>query len=38
MQKILASDIDDRRKMGNRSRWQWFEPGAYTTASFVHDH
>jgi hypothetical protein len=36
-QKILASDIDYRRKMGNRSR-RWFELGAYTTTPFVHDH
>jgi ChrR Cupin-like domain len=37
-QKILASDIDERRKMGSRSRLLRFGPGAYTTAPFVHDH
>src|SRR5215468_1812380 len=37
-QKILASDIDERRKMGSRSRLLRFEPGVYTTAPFVHDH
>jgi len=37
-QKILASDIDERRKMGSRSRLLRFAPGVYTTAPFVHDH
>jgi hypothetical protein len=37
-QKILASDLDERRKMGSRSRLLRFEPGVYTTAPFVHDH
>ena len=37
-QKILASDIDERRKTGSRSRLLRFEPGVYTTAPFVHDH
>jgi hypothetical protein len=37
-QKILASDIDERRKMGSRTRLLRFAPGVYTTAPFVHDH
>ncbi|MGH8139864.1 MAG: cupin domain-containing protein [Steroidobacteraceae bacterium] len=37
-QKILASDLDERRKMGSRTRLLRFDPGAYTTAPFVHDH
>jgi hypothetical protein len=37
-QKILASDIDETRKMGSRTRLLRFEPGEYTTAPFVHDH
>ena len=37
-QKILASDLDETRKMGSRTRLLRFEPGEYTTAPFVHDH
>ena len=37
-QKILASDIDETRKMGSRTRLLRFDPGTYTTAPFVHDH
>ena len=37
-QKILASDIDERRKIGSRTRLLRFAQGAYTTAPFVHDH
>jgi hypothetical protein len=37
-QKILASDIDETRKMGSRTRLLRFDPGVYTTAPFVHDH
>jgi hypothetical protein len=37
-QKILASDLDETRKMGSRTRLLKFEPGVYTTAPFVHDH
>src|SRR5262249_51666141 len=37
-QKILASDINEGRKTGSRSRLLRFEPGVYTTAPFVHDH
>ncbi len=38
MQKILASDIDEAKKRGGRTRLMKFEPGVYTTAPFVHDH
>lgn len=37
-QKILASDIDEQGKTGSRTRLLRFDPGAYTTAPFVHDH
>ena len=37
-QKILASDIDEDRKTGSRTRLLRFAPGAFTTAPFVHDH
>jgi hypothetical protein len=37
-QKVLASDLDEQRKMGSRTRLLRFDPGAYTTAPFVHDH
>jgi hypothetical protein len=37
-QKILASDIDETNKMGSRTRLLRFDPGAFTTAPFVHDH
>ena len=30
-QKILASDIDEARKMGGRTRLLRFDPGTYTT-------
>jgi len=37
-QKTLASDLDETRKMGSRTRLLRFDPGVYTTAPFVHDH
>lgn len=37
-QKILASDIDETRKVGSRTRLLRFAPGAFTTTPFVHDH
>ena len=37
-QKILASDLDEVRKMGGRTRLLRFAPGAYTVQPFVHDH
>ncbi|MCG8544068.1 MAG: cupin [Alphaproteobacteria bacterium] len=37
-QKILAADIDEVNKTGSRSRLLKFDPGAYSTEPFVHDH
>ena len=37
-QKILASDLDEQRKTGSRTRLLRFDPGAFTTAPFIHDH
>jgi hypothetical protein len=37
-QKILASDIDENKKTGSRSRLLRFDPGVFTTAPFKHDH
>lgn len=37
-QKVLASDLDEHHKKGSRTRLLRFEPGAFTTAPFVHDH
>ena len=37
-QKILAADIDEANKTGSRSRLLKFDPGAYSTEPFVHDH
>jgi hypothetical protein len=37
-QKVLASDIDEARKVGSRTRLLRFAPGAFTTSPFVHDH
>lgn len=37
-QKILASDLDEVKKMGGRTRLLRFAPGAFTTKPFVHDH
>lgn len=37
-QKILASDLDEVNKMGGRTRFLRFAPGAFTTKPFVHDH
>ena len=37
-QKILASDIDEGAKTGSRSRLLRFDPGAFSTEQFVHDH
>jgi hypothetical protein len=37
-QKILASDLDETRKTGSRTRLLRFAPGEYTTKPFVHDH
>src|SRR5438067_13592056 len=37
-QKILASDIDEIKKSGSRTRLLRFAPGAYTSSTLVHDH
>ena len=37
-QKILASDIDETRKTGSRTRLLRFAPNTHTTLPFVHDH
>lgn len=37
-QKILASNIDESRQSGSRTRLLRFAPGAFTTKPFVHDH
>lgn len=37
-EKILASDIDDGKKSGSRTRLLRFEPGVFTTEPFVHEH
>lgn len=37
-QKILAADIDEEKKTGSRSRLLRFDPGAFSTVPFVHDH
>jgi hypothetical protein len=37
-QKILASNLDEDKKMGSRSRLLRFDPAVFTTAPFVHDH
>lgn len=37
-QKILASDLDETAKTGSRSRLLRFDPGAFSTQPFVHDH
>lgn len=37
-QKLLASDLDEEKKTGSRTRLLRFDPGEYTTAPFVHDH
>jgi acetoin utilization deacetylase AcuC-like enzyme len=37
-QKILASDIDETKKKGSRTRLLKIDAGAFTTEPFVHDH
>lgn len=37
-QKMLASDLDETRKSGSRTRLLRFAPGAYSTEPFIHDH
>ena len=37
-QKMLASDLDEDRKTGSRTRFLRIEPGCYSTQPFIHDH
>lgn len=37
-QKILAGDLDEANKIGNRTRLLRFAPGIYTTEPFVHEY
>ncbi len=37
-QKILASDIDEAKQSGSRTRLLRFAPATFTTEPFVHDH
>ena len=37
-QKVLASDLDETAKTGSRTRLLRFDPGAFSTTPFVHDH
>ncbi len=37
-QKIIAGELEEQRKRGNRTRLLRFEPGSYTTKPFVHDY
>ena len=37
-QKIIAGELDEKNKRGNRTRLLSFEPGIYTTKPFVHDY
>ena len=37
-EKILAGSLDEKNKVGNRTRILKIEPGAFSTEPFVHDH
>jgi len=37
-QKIIAGDLDENNKRGNRTRLLKFAPGAYTVTPFVHEY
>ena len=37
-QKIIAGELDEVGKKGNRTRFLRFLPGVYTTAPFVHEY
>ncbi len=37
-QKILASDFDEKKKRGSRTRLLRFDPGTYTVSPFVHEY
>jgi hypothetical protein len=37
-QKIIAGELDEKNKSGNRTRLLRFAPGTYTTEPFVHEY
>ena len=37
-QKIIAGELDEKNKHGNRTRLLRFDPGTYTTEPFAHDY
>jgi hypothetical protein len=37
-QKVIAGELDERAKKGNRTRLLRFAPGTYTTDPFVHEY
>ena len=37
-EKILAGSLDEKNKVGNRTRILRIEPGAYSTVTFVHEY
>ena len=37
-QKVLTSDLDEDGKTGSRTRFLRFDPGAYSTEPFIHNH
>ena len=37
-QKVLTSDLDEKKKTGSRSRFLRIKPGVYSTEPFVHEH
>jgi hypothetical protein len=37
-EKIIAGELDEKNKRGNRTRLMRFAPGTYTTEPFVHDY
>jgi hypothetical protein len=37
-EKILAGSLDEKNKVGNRTRILKIEPGAYSTVPFVHEY
>jgi hypothetical protein len=37
-EKILAGSLDEKNKVGNRTRILKIEPGAFSTKPFVHDY
>jgi hypothetical protein len=37
-QKIIAGELDEARKQGNRTRLLRFQPGTYTSVPFVHEY